>query len=397
MGKSRILSQSKAVYVTKTGVLAGTHPTQSGVEANQLIRIDNFSYEVDIAGARQDIREFGQLARIGTLINSDLSPTFSMGYYLTDGQNEHMLGMEIKQSLTGAFVAGIQGISGFISEATDFKERNVFVVTVAEGEDAHSPASWVNRDRHDVVAFGNSFLTDYTVDLSVGEIPRADVSFEAANIVFYTGISSGLYNPSINPRNAVLADSGQIALPPSNTGISEVEVLRDRQIELDLQSSTELGIGGVSLAEIHPQSVSISVPLARESRTELGGDLPYTRPLTFPIDVTLSVNAIAGGQRAGDITALLTGCAGQEKRDITIKLYDPCDPTKLRLAYQLKNAVLDNQSPGQDLDGDETVDLTFSAQIGGANTNTEGFYLSGSYATALSSPLTPTYVSGLVG
>lgn len=397
MGKSRILSQSKAVYVSKTGVLAGNGTNASGIEAVQLSRIDNFSYEVDLAGAREDIREFGQLPRIGTIINSDLSPSFSMGYLITDGENEHHLGLEIKESLTGAFQAGVQAISGFIAENSDFKERNFYVVTVAEGEDAHNPTAWQDRSQHDVVAFGNAFMNDYTVDLSVGSVPRVDVGYEASNIVFYTGISSGLYNPAINPRNAVVADSGQVALPISSTGNSEVLVLRDRQIELDLNDGTPLGIGGTSLTALHPQSVSINVPLARDAKTELGGDLPYSRPLTFPIDVTMSVNAIAGGQEEGAIAHLLTGCAGQEKRDITVKVFDPCDPSKLRIAYLLKNAILDNMSPGQDLDGDETVDLTFSAQIGGARTSTEGLFFTGSYDPTLGSPLTPTYVSGLVG
>ena len=42
--------------------------------------------------------------------------------------------------------------------------------------------------------------------------------------------------------------------------------------------------------------------------------------------------------------------------------------------YQLKNAVLDNQSFSQGLDDNETVDLTFSAQIGGASTTDQGLF-----------------------
>jgi hypothetical protein len=45
----------------------------------------------------------------------------------------------------------------------------------------------------------------------------------------------------------------------------------------------------------------------------------------------------------------------------------------------LKDAILDSQNFSQDLDGNETVDLQFSAQIGGANTQTAGIFMSGSY------------------
>ena len=397
MSKTRILSQSKAVYVTKTGVLAGTGPALSGVEATQLHRIDSFSWEVDIAGARQDIREFGQLARIGTLVNSDLNATFSLGYLLTDGENEHHLGFEVKDSITGGFVSKNQFISGFLTENKDFRERNVFVVVVPEGQDANAPAAWTDRTQHDVIGFGNSFITDYSVELADGEIPRADVSFEANNLVFYTGQSSGLYNPSINTAEGGQIDSGKVLLPIASSGNSEVDVLRPGQISLAFQSSTALGIGGANLATIHPQSVSISIPLAREPLSELGSDLPYSRPLTFPIDATLSVSLRASEFQVGQTASLITGCGGQEKRRILVKLNDRCDPNKVRLAYQFEEAVLDSQSSSQDLDGNETIDLQFSTQIAGATTVTAGVFASGSYDTALGSPLTPTYISGMVG
>lgn len=397
MAKTRILSQSKAVYVTTTGVLAGSHPTQSGVQATQLHRIDNFSWEVDIAGARQDIREFGQIARIGTLVNSDLNATCSVGYLLTDGENEHHLGFEIKDSITGNFVAKNQAISGFLSENPLFRERNIFVVVVPEGQDANAPAAWTDRTQHDVIGFGNAFLTDYSVELADGEIPRADVSFEANNLVFYTGISSGLYNPSINTAEGGQIDSGKVALPIASTGNSEVDVLRPGQIQLDFQSATALGIGGANLATIHPQSVSISIPLAREPLSELGSDLPYSRPLTFPIDATLSVSIRASEFQQGQIASLITGCGGQEKRSIKVKLNDRCNPNKVRLAYQFEEAVLDSQSSSQDLDGNETIDLQFSTQIAGATTTTAGVFMTGSYDPTLGSPLSPIRVSGLVG
>jgi hypothetical protein len=396
MAKTRVLSQSKALYVTKTGTLYGDGTSPSGVEATQLHRINSFSYEVDIAGARQDIRVFGQLARIGTVTTSDLTPTCSFGYLLTDGENEHHLGMEIEESITGAaFQPAKQGISGYLTESADHNERNLFAVTVAEGEDAFAAGAWANRNQHDVVGFGNAFVTEYSVDMAVGDIPTANVSMECGNIAFYTGKSSGLFNPSINPAVGTKADTGAVVLPVASTGDSAVDVLRDGQISLDLQDATNLGIGGAKLAEVHPQSISLSVPLAREALTELGNDLPYSRPLTFPIDVTLSVNALTADMTEGQTAGLLTGCAGQVERLITVKLYDRCDPSILRLGYALKAAVLDNISFSTDLDGAETVDMSFSAQIAGASNIEAGFFMTGDYLTSNASPLNPTLIGGM--
>jgi hypothetical protein len=387
MSRIRKLSASKAVYVTKTGVFVHAN---SGIEATQLHRINNFTFDVDIAGSRQDIREFGQLARIGSLINSDLTPTCSFDYYLTDGENEAHLGFEVKNSIV-TNAPSVQGISGFLTEDPRFKERNIFVATVAEGNDAFNSSSWTNSGDIDVVGFGNAYITEYSINLAVGEIPSATVSFDCGNIEFYTGTYSGLANPSLQPLNGAKADAGTIKLPVPNTGNSTVDVLRDGQITIDLESNTPLGIGGVDLATLHPQSVTISVPLAREVLSQLGSPLPYARALTFPIETTVAISAITSDQKQGSVAALLTGCAGQEKRDIRITLRDRCDNTTSRLVYILNDAILDSQNFSQDLDGNETVDLQFSAQIGGANTQSAGLFISGFYpnATSLGNVINP--------
>ncbi len=93
--RTRIISQSKAVYVSPTGTLGNLTPAGkvlTGVMRQQLHRVDTFSFDIDIAGGRQDIREFGQLARIGTITLGDLNPSFSLGYYLGEGENEGNLG-----------------------------------------------------------------------------------------------------------------------------------------------------------------------------------------------------------------------------------------------------------------------------------------------------------------
>jgi len=55
---------------------------------------------------------------------------------------------------------------------------------------------------------------------------------------------------------------------------------------------------------------------------------------------------------------------------------------KVLIAFtQLKNAVLDSQNFSLGLDDNETVDLTFSAQIGGISTTTEGIFWTGISST----------------
>ena len=145
--RTRIISQSKAVYVSPTGMkpIVGADAANkaiaslSGVLPKQLHRVDTFSFDVDLAGGRQDVREFGQLARIGTINLGDLNPSFSLGYYLGNGENEGLLGFNGQGKAADGSLQD-QFISGILSESPLHREKNLFVSTVAEGQDAFATA-----------------------------------------------------------------------------------------------------------------------------------------------------------------------------------------------------------------------------------------------------------------
>lgn len=370
MARTRIISQSKAVYVSPTGSV--TTPTQ-------LNRVDTFSFDVDLAGSRQDIREFGQLARIGTVRSSELTPSVSLGYYLTDGANEGNLGFNIKGIATSAFGGVSQFISGILTEDTNKKEKNIYIVTTAEGVDAFDANFTGQRANHSTVGFGNAVLSNYSANFSVGEIPRADIEFECGNIIFYAG-STGK-NPAVN-RDTAASLAGSFTLPAPTTGVSSVDVLKHGDVSVSF-STGSFGIGGSNFNNIHIQSASVEVPLSRQAIERLGNQLPYAKPLEFPINVTCSINGIVDDFEAGTLQAVLTGCTVSAGVDIAIEVTDRCGNAGNKVHYLLKNAVLDSQNFSIGLDDNETVDLTFSAQIAGSTTTSAGLFMSGSYTGTL--------------
>ena len=134
---------------------------------------------------------------------------------------------------------------------------------------------------------------------------------------------------------------------------------------------------GVTLSDICVQSASVEIPLARENVECLGKERA-TKYLEFPINVTVSLSALVNDFKEGSLEYVLTGVAGEDRTDITIRVDDKIGvPVHY---YRLKNAVLDSQSFSSTLDDNETVDLTFSAQIAGAATTTEGVFWSGKSA-----------------
>ena len=384
--RTRVISQSKAVYVAPTGWDASTHKT---VNAAQLHGVDTFSFEMDLAGSRQDVREFGQLARIGTVRMSEINPTLSLGYYLQDGANELALGFTEGAS---------QCIAGMLTEDPAKRESNLFVLTATEGDDAFSYADnaafETAKGDHDVIGFGNAFVSSYSVNMSVGEIPRADIEMQASNVVFYQDIHSGIIPPSLNLDGSRAKPSGgdtNIALPVPvvcDDLAGGLKVLKPHDVTIKFtHTDTSKGVtslGGADIAGIGGQvigatnseikaiqSCSIDLPLSREVIDAVGSQLAYAKPLDFPIDVTLNISALVTEFGQGALEKALTGTAGDNSVDIVITLKSS---TTDEMVFTLKKAVLDSQSFSQGLDDNETVDLTFSAQIGGSTTTDQGLF-----------------------
>jgi hypothetical protein len=384
--RTRVISQSKAVYVAPTGWDTSTHRT---VQAAQLHGVDTFSFEMDLAGSRQDVREFGQLARIGTVRMSEINPTLSLGYYLQDGANELALGFSDG--------ASTQCIAGMLTENPAKRESNLFVLTATEGDDAFSYANHTAFENakgdHDVIGFGNAFVSSYSVNMSVGEIPRADIEMQASNVVFYRDIHSGIIPPSLDldGNRAKPHTDANIALPVPTVCddlAGGLKVLKPHDVTIQFtHTDTSKGVtslGGADVAGIGGQvigatnseikavqSCSIDLPLSREIIDAIGSQLAYAKPLEFPIDVTLSVSALVTEFGQGALEKALTGTAGDNTVDIVITLKSD---TTSEMVFTLKKAVLDSQSFSQGLDDNETVDLTFSCQIGGSTTTAQGLF-----------------------
>tara|TARA_Y100001972_G_scaffold128153_1_gene187711 strand:- start:295 stop:1497 length:1203 start_codon:yes stop_codon:yes gene_type:complete len=381
--RTRVISQSKAVFVGPTDI---SHNTDSGYIPDQLHRIDNFSFDIDIAGARQDIREFGQLARIDSLTMSDINPSISFGYYLTDGENEARLGFN-DDGISDAGAIQSQFLSGIITEDAKKKEKNIYVLTAKEGIDAFNSGEMVkptSRSASDAVSFGNVVINNYSASFAVGDIPRVDIEAEASNIIFTAETYSGFNNPAITDEGVTKAGTVALIAYPDNatlpkapsTGDSAITVLRPEDITINF-SSASFDMGGTNFGDMHVQSASIDVPLARGNIEALGKARSVAKPLEFPIDVTMSFSSLLKNFDAGALDLVLTGTAGDQKTNITLSIGN--DDSVVQSKFVLQNAQLDSQAFSQGLDDNETVDLTFSAQIGGPTTTDQGLFYSGAF------------------
>ena len=367
MAKNRVIYQSDALFTSQTVNSTGAN------EHVQLRRVQSANYSFNVA--RQDVNQFGQLSRLEAIILEAPTVSFDMSYYLGDGFNEQALQFKNGTSFNAGFISGqISSTSG----------NNFYILTAPEGVDANFNTTSTN---YSTIGIGNAFLTDYSLEASVGSIPTISVSFEGTNMNATAGVSggaagySGISGVGIDPEaGTVLANQALGVVFPAasqGTGANIPSALRPGDITLSFANAdgdaiVDLdGDGGA-----HVQSVSMSVPLGRTPIDRLGTRFSFARVVDFPITPTLSVSAIVSETQTRALTDIINSDDFISEIQFTFK--DSNVSSTPRASYKMKNLKLDSESFSSSIGPNKTVDLSFSLSIGGPDDTVNNVFFSGS-------------------
>lgn len=381
MARNRVIYQSEGLFVSKA--LTSTAST----DHKQLKRVQSANYSFEIT--RQDVNQFGQLARIDALVLQSPTVSLDFSYYLADGFNESALGFYVQGS--GAASTGPTGAGNFASgQMVSSSGLNFYIVTDSEGIDLnYDNATTTALSGKGVIGIGNGFITDYTLNAAVGDLPTVSVSVEGLGFCAATyginGNLTGFVGPAIDPALGTKLFTGTgdyVKLPLPNTG-DGVTALRPGDITLSFGGFTGNGgtptstVDGSSNA-INIQSVSLSLPMSRTPIERLGSRFAFARVTDFPVTATMSVNALVNEVQARNLADMIDD--GNE-RDITVTIKKPGTDVEA-VKYTFKAARLDSESYSSDIGSNKSVDITFSTQIGGPNDLVHGIYFSGASALA---------------
>ena len=363
MARNRVIYQSEAIFVNKdAGKLDGY---------KQLERVQSANYSFTIN--RQDINQFGQLGKLDSIILDAPTVSADVSYYVTDGFTERALGFGVA---TGAQTSTSVGFaSGAMADSSGY---NIVVLTTPEGTDADLPDRASAAAANSTIGIGNAYVSNYSVDMSVGSIPTASVSFDALNINSDRD-AAVIGTPGINPVNGT-PETGNVTLPNANTGQGSIAALRPGNITVNISN-----FDGIPVADIgtdgngaHIQSASLSLPLSRSTLERLGSRSAFARTVDFPVVSTLSVSAIMNENEASNLADIIDD---ETEKDVTLTLKDDGDANAI--IYTLKGCSLDSESISSSIGSNKTVDLTFSTSVGGPADTTHGVFMSGSSNTVV--------------
>lgn len=368
--RTRLIFQNMDVYVGPCGLSGssatgwmsqfGGQPSNSG---NALIaQMSNVtSAQLSISLNRQDVNIFGQLQRLGSVMLAPPSINLNMSYNLKGGREESILGLNTN---------GGSLLSGILTKVSDSK--NYFLSISQQGVDDNSVSNPNNRD---VLAIGNGFISNYGIDLSVGQIPTANVSVDALNIASYTG-SSGLASPAIDPVTSIPITTWTASIPPGQVITGGFPALRPGDIQLSFPTSAGFLVPLSGSNSVNIQSVSLSVPISREIINRLGSAFGFSREIQFPLSCSMQIRALQTELNTGSFSNLY---CDDRTYSFKVRLMQPGCPgstTAEAIVLNMNAAQITNVSFGNTLNGNGTVDISTSAQLAGA-TSLAGITFSG--------------------
>ena len=375
MARNRVIYQSEGLIVS-----SGAAAT-AAVDHEQLERVQsaNYSYTIN----RQDVNQYGELARIDSIVLDPPTVSVDFSYLLTDGFNERVLGFYVHQ--TGGFFsgegAGADGVVGsgegnFASgHLVAHSGQNVFIVTSPDGIDLNKGEALDSADT--VIGVGNCYISDYSVDLSVGSLPTVSVTMEGANMNAQQA-SGNMESPAIDqaagtPLVPVIAAlPAPVSTPGGTTNGTTITALRPGDITVNFGN-----VAGEVIADLtgdgtaHIQSASISLPLSRTPLSRLGTRFPFARTVDFPVTPTVSLSAIMDSTHAANLAEILD--SGVQNVNIGIKDSNGIEAVR----YTLKGVKIDSESYSSSIGANKSVDLTFSATVGGPSDTSAGVFMSG--------------------
>ena len=195
MARNRIIYQNELLFVSPSATgnqnLNGDdRPGESLLRPIKRVQGINYGFAIN----RTDTYQYGQLARIDSKVLSSPTVSLDFSYYLTDGQNEHLLGFDTSND------------SNFLHKdfINDGEGRNYYVYTAPEGRDAIGTIAQLDAQENadkSVVAIGNGFVSSYSLNAAVGGMPVVSISVQGSNIQADAGKAG--QNPAINPSEGI--------------------------------------------------------------------------------------------------------------------------------------------------------------------------------------------------
>lgn len=175
-----------------------------------------------------------------------------------------------------------------------------------------------------VVAFGNSYLTNANMSFGAGSLPRTACSLISSNIVSESLSGNYMQIPAINLESGTTGGAAEIFLDPGQASrmASGASGILQTWAATFQPSYENLQIPNQTLTSAVVNGMEISLSIDRENAYGFGSDHVFGRDIKYPIQGSVSVNGIVNSYHTGSFAAMMTN---EQKYTIEIYNRDPQD------------------------------------------------------------------------
>jgi hypothetical protein len=305
MARNRIIYNVEGLYVAPYS--GEQNPSSDYYLANNIIlkrleKIQNFNYSIQ--QPRLNAQGFGQKQNIFRGISGPPEVTFNFSYIPDGVTNENRLNFNVNHF--SGFNAPM--FSGLCTNSGLLNDRDFYLVINKNDDDLFSENATLtnslinpinttqiinsNSQNYGLLHFQNSYLNEYSFNVSLGNLPIVNQSYVADNIVFYTS-GSGVKYTLLDLRSGInQVNNNTIIIPKAlnynQTAISGQNILLPGDATVSFYTSNT----GVLFYTDTIQSLDYSLSFNRKSYRAINYKFPLLRKIEFPINGKLNTSFI---------------------------------------------------------------------------------------------------------
>ncbi len=365
MSRNRLIYNSLAVFASQTSNL-NTNQTGS-LDIRELNRIQSFNF--DYNKNLENVNELGLLSPKSRIEINNPNININLSYFLTDGLNEHLINLYVYNPIENIIE------KHFLNNViTNNNEQNYYLLVSEEGIDAHN----YYNGKTGIIGIGNTCLTSYSINASVGSIPTVDIELNGLNMAYYKNVSGINFLPSINLDNETGIYFFKINKPNEIYCSNEISALKPGDIKF-----TMTGALGYDNVDLKVQDFSLSFNLDRTPLKKVGKQYPFVRELNFPIIAQLEITADVGDLQTNNLSDLI---CGKSDYNFNIIFNKPgCKNFEPSIVYDIKSAKLISQNFTSNIGSNSTMNAVYEIDISDINNLNKGLFVSGNICQGINS------------
>ena len=306
MARNRIIYNVEGLYITPYSGeqnVNSDYYLANNIILKRLEKIQNFNYSIQ--QPRSNAQGFGQKQNIFRGISGPPEVTFNFSYIADGVTNENRLNFNVNHF--SGFNAPM--FSGLCTNSGLLNDRDFYLVINKDDNDLFSENATLtnslinptnvtqvinsNSQNYGLLHFQNSYLNEYSFNVSVGNIPIVNQSYVADNIVFYTS-GSGVKYTLLDLKSGInKVNNDTIIIPKAlnynQTAISGQNILLPGDASVTFYTNNTTG---VLFYNDTIQSLDYSLSFNRKSYRAINYKFPLLRKIEFPINGKLNTSFI---------------------------------------------------------------------------------------------------------